>query len=178
MWIRRVINTHAHAYDSNAENEESGNHDKSYKEEFTWADDEDKTNASVTAIFTCSVCGKVETPELTAVHDEGNTNTMANCTEDGYNYYKTSYSFTGETFSSTYRQTLPALGHDMTEIKLVDKIYQSECQRDGCGHIGYYATSDGTVVANETYDLGGRRMPAGSQRNGFYIENGKVIYKK
>ena len=58
------------------------------------------------------------------------------------------------------------------------KIYQSECQRDGCGHIGYYATSDGTVVANETYDLGGRRMPAGSQRNGFYIENGKVIYKK
>ena len=32
--------------------------------------------------------------------------------------------------------------------------------------------------AKETYDLGGRRMPAGSQRNGFYIENGKVIYKK
>ena len=30
----------------------------------------------------------------------------------------------------------------------------------------------------ETYDLGGRRIPAGSQRNGFYIENGKVIYKK
>ena len=32
--------------------------------------------------------------------------------------------------------------------------------------------------AKETYDLGGRRIPAGSQRNGFYIENGKVIYKK
>ena len=147
MWIRRVINTHAHAYDSNAENEESGNHDKSYKEEFTWADDEDKTNASVTAIFTCSVCGKVETPELKAVHDEDNTNTMANCTEDGYNYYKTSYSFTGETFSSTYRQILPALEHDMTKITLVDKIYQSECQRENCGYIGYYATSDGSVEA-------------------------------
>ena len=32
--------------------------------------------------------------------------------------------------------------------------------------------------AKDTYDLGGRRIPAGSQRNGFYIENGKVIYKK
>ena len=32
--------------------------------------------------------------------------------------------------------------------------------------------------AKETYDLGGRRIPAGSQRNGLYIENGKVIYKK
>ena len=32
--------------------------------------------------------------------------------------------------------------------------------------------------AKETYDLGGRRIPTGSQRNGFYIENGKVIYKK
>ena len=32
--------------------------------------------------------------------------------------------------------------------------------------------------AKETYDLGGRRIHAGSQRNGFYIENGKVIYKK
>ena len=32
--------------------------------------------------------------------------------------------------------------------------------------------------AKDTYNLGGRRIPAGSQRNGFYIENGKVIYKK
>lgn len=138
---------HTHAYDSSASNEQNGNHDKSYQGEFTWADNNDKTKASVTAIFTCSVCGKVETPELTAVHDESNTNTMANCTKDGYNYYKTSHSFTGETFSSTYRQTLPALGHDMTEIKLVDKIYQKECKRDGCGYADYYATSNGSVVA-------------------------------
>ena len=138
---------HLHAYDSSAADEANGNHDKSYKGKFNWADNDDKTDATVTATFTCSVCGKVETPELKAVHDEDNTNTMANCTEDGYNYYKTSYSFTGETFSSTYRQILPALEHDMTKITLVDKIYQSECQRENCGYIGYYATSDGSVEA-------------------------------
>lgn len=138
---------HAHAYDSSAIDEANGNHDKSYQGVFTWTDNKDKTNATVTAIFTCSECGKVEKPELAAVHDESNTNTVANCTEDGYNYYKTSYSFTGETFSSTYRQTLPALGHDMTEITLVDKIYQNECQREGCDHKKYYATSDGSVKA-------------------------------
>ena len=138
---------HAHAYDSSAADEANGNHDKSYQGVFTWTDNKDKTNATVTAIFTCSECGKVEKPELAAVHDESNTNTVANCTEDGYNYYKTSYSFTGETFSSTYRQTLPALGHDMTEITLVDKIYQNGCQREGCDHKKYYATSDGSVKA-------------------------------
>ena len=138
---------HEHAYDSSASDEQNGNHDKSYQGVFTWTDNDDMTNATVTATFTCSVCGKAETPKLTAVHDESNTNTMANCTEDGYNYYKTSHSFTGETFSSTYRQTLPALGHDMTKITLVDKIYQSECQRKGCGHADYYATSDGSVKA-------------------------------
>ena len=138
---------HEHAYDSSASNEQNGNHDKSYQGVFTWTDNEDKTNATVTATFTCSKCGKMEKPELAAVHDESNTNTVANCTEDGYNYYKTSYSFTGETFSSTYRQTLPALGHDMTEITLVDKIYQNECQREGCDHKKYYATSDGSVKA-------------------------------
>lgn len=138
---------HAHAYDSSVADEANGNHDKSYQGVFTWTDNKDKTNATVTAIFTCSECGKVEKPELAAVHDESNTNTVANCTEDGYNYYKTSYSFTGETFSSTYRQTLPALGHDMTEITLVDKIYQNGCQREGCDHKKYYATSDGSVKA-------------------------------
>ena len=31
--------------------------------------------------------------------------------------------------------------------------------------------------ASETYDLSGRRLPAGSQR-GLVIENGKVVFKK
>ena len=149
MWIRRVINTHAHAYDSNAENEESGNHDKSYKEEFTWADDEDKTNASVTAIFTCSVCGKVETPELTAVHDDEHPNTPAACTEVGYNYFKISHAFTGAIFTDSYTQTVPVLGHNMNEITFNEgkKIYSNQCQRENCGYIGYYATSNGSVKA-------------------------------
>ena len=140
---------HEHAYDSSASNEQNGNHDKSYQGVFTWADNEDKTNATVTATFTCSVCGKVETPELTAVHDESNTNTVANCTEDGYNYYKTSYAFAGETFTYSYKQSLPALGHNMNEITFNknEKIYSSQCLREGCGHIGHYATSDGNVEA-------------------------------
>lgn len=141
---------HEHAYDSCASNEQNGNHDKSYQGVFTWADNEDKTNATVTATFTCSVCGKVETPELTAVHDESNTNTVANCTEDGYNFYKTSYAFAGETFTHSYKQKLPALGHNMNEITFDknEKIYSNQCQRKGCGHIGCYATSDGNVEAH------------------------------
>ena len=140
---------HEHAYDSSASNEQNGNHDKSYQGVFTWADNEDKTNATVTATFTCSVCGKVETPELTAVHDESNTNTVANCTEDGYNFYKTSYAFAGETFTDSYKQKLPALGHNMNEITFDknEKIYSNQCLREGCGHIGHYATSDGNVEA-------------------------------
>ena len=33
-------------------------------------------------------------------------------------------------------------------------------------------------IATETYDLGGRRLPEGSQQRGLIIQNGKVIYKK
>ena len=144
---------HTHAYDPNAENEASGNHDKSYQGKFTWADNDDKTNATVTATFTCSVCRKVVEPELTVVHDDNKTNTAANCTTAGYNYYKTSYSFAGNTITDTYTQTLKALGHDMTgEVSLnSDKqIYQKGCKREGCDHTDYYATSAGSVVANET----------------------------
>lgn len=141
---------HAHAYDYSATDEANGNHDKTYQGVFTWADNDDKTNATVTATFTCSVCGKVETPELTAVHDESNTNTVANCTEDGYNFYKTSYAFAGETYTHSYKQKLPALRHNMNEITFNknEKIYSNQCQREGCGHIGCYATSDGNVEAH------------------------------
>ncbi|OYP57585.1 hypothetical protein CIK99_06765, partial [Prevotella sp. P5-92] len=143
---------HAHAYDANATTEANGNHDKSYQDIFNWADNDDKTDATVTATFTCSVCGKVETPELTAVHDDEHPNTPAACTEVGYNYFKTSHAFAGAIFTDSYKQTVPVLGHNMTEITFneVKKIYSNQCQREGCGHTDYYATSNGSVVANET----------------------------
>ena len=149
-----IPNTHAHAYDSKATDEGNGNHDKSYQGKFTWADNDDKTNATATAAFTCSVCKKVENVnDLTVVHDDNKTNTAANCTTAGYNYYKTSYSFAGNTITDTYTQTLKALGHDMpgnASLNSEKHIYQKVCKRDGCGHADYYATSDGKVVANET----------------------------
>lgn len=146
-------NLHAHAYDSNAANEEEGNHDMSYEGQFTWTDNDN--NATATATFTCSVCGKVvEANELTVVHDDSHTNTEADCLNNGFKYYKTSYAFDGNTISDTYIQTLRALGHDMpvnASLNSGQHIYQKVCQRNGCGVLlGYYATSDGNVVANET----------------------------
>ena len=111
-------NTHAHPYDSSAADEANGNHDKSYQGNFNWADNDDKTDATVTATFTCSVCGKVETLELTAVHDDEHPNTPAACTEVGYNYFKTSHAFAGAIFTDSYKQTVPVLGHNMNEITL------------------------------------------------------------
>ena len=140
---------HAHAYDSSAADEANGNHDKSYQGVFNWVDNANKTNATVTATFTCSVCGKkVETREMTAVHDE-HPNTPAACTEVGYNYFKTSYAFAGATFTDSHIQTVPVLGHNMNVITFNEdeKIYSNQCQREGCRYIGYYATSDGSVKA-------------------------------
>ncbi|MCI7430433.1 MAG: hypothetical protein MSS84_06095 [Bacteroidales bacterium] len=154
---------HAHAYDSSASDEENGNHDKSYQGVFNWTDNDDKTDVTVTATFTCSVCRKVETPDVTAVHDNEHTNTPAACTEVGYNYFKTSYAFTGATFTDSYTQTVPVLGHNMNEITFNEgeKIYSNQCQREGCGYADYYATSDGSVEAKledgiykvESFDL-------------------------
>ena len=145
-------NTHAHAYDSNAANEEEGNHDMSYQGQFTWTDNDN--NVTATATFTCSVCGKVVEPELTVEHDDSHTNTEADCLNNGFKYYKTSYAFDGNTISDTYMQTITALGHDMpgnASLNPKQQIYQKVCQRNGCGVLlGYYATSDGNVVANET----------------------------
>ena len=36
---------------------------------------------------------------------------------------------------------------EATSLNSEQHIYQKVCQRDGCGHIGYYATSDGSVEA-------------------------------
>ena len=142
---------HTHAYDPNAENEASGNHNKSYVGDFKWTDNDDKPNATVTATFTCPVCQKVETPVVTAVKDTENSK-PATCTEDGSNIYTASHSFTGNTLTDIHTQTLTALGHDMTgdvSLNTTKNIYQNGCKREGCDYIGYYATSDGSVVATE-----------------------------
>ena len=142
---------HTHAYDPNAENEASGNHDKSYVGDFTWTDNQDKTNATVAATFTCSVCQKVETPVVTAVKDTENSK-PATCTEDGSNIYTASHSFAGNTLTDIHTQTLTALGHDMTgdvSLNTTKNIYQNGCKREGCDYIGYYATSDGSVEATK-----------------------------
>ena len=141
---------HVHGYDSTAEDEASGNHDKSYEAKFVWTDNEDKTSASVTARFTCQVCNQELTPEVTAVQDQEHSNSTATCTEDAQNTYTTSYRFTGATFTDTYKQVItPALGHDLTEIEFSEtyKIYFNACKRKDCGHKGYYAQSDGTMPA-------------------------------
>lgn len=142
---------HAHAYDYSATDEANGNHDKTYQGAFTWADNDDKTNATVTATFTCEVCRKIVTPEaMTVEHNAEHNNEAATCTEEGHNYYKTSYTFNDKAvFSDAYTQTLPPLGHNMNEITFDknEKIYSNQCQREGCGHIGHYATSDGNVEA-------------------------------
>ncbi len=141
---------HAHGYDSTAEDEASGNHDKSYEAKFEWTDNEEKTSASVTARFTCQVCNQVLTPEVTAVQDHEHSKATATCTEDAQNTYTTSYPFKGATFTDTYKQVItPALGHDLTEIEFFEssKIYSNACKRKGCGHRGYYGQSDGTMPA-------------------------------
>ena len=145
-----TVHPHVHGYDSTAEDEASGNHDKSYEAKFVWTDNEDKTSASVTARFTCQVCNQELTPEVTAVQDQEHSNSTATCTEDAQNTYTTSYRFTGAIFTDTYKQVItPALGHDLTEIEFSEtyKIYFNACKRKDCGHKGYYAQSDGTMPA-------------------------------
>ena len=150
---------HLHAYNLSAADEANGNHDMSYDGQFTWADTDDKTNATVTATFTCSVCGKVVEPEMTVVHDDEHPNTPAACTEVGYNYFKTSHAFTGAIFTDSYTQTVPVLGHKMNirTFNEYKKIYSNQCQRENCGYIGYYATSDGSVEAR--YEDGVYKVP-------------------
>ena len=143
--------SHVHAYDPDAEDEEHGFHDINLEGEYTWTDNEDKTAASVSATFTCSVCEFAYTPYLIVMHDDNFTNTPETCTEDGYNYYIAYWDETNKVFTDTYKQTRPALGHDMTETSFDEgkNIYFSQCQRSDCGHTEYYAKSDGSVKATE-----------------------------
>lgn len=153
------VKEHSVAYNAEAEDEANGNHDLSYEAgEYTWTDAEDKTQDPTVAVtYTCKVCGNAVTPEQMAVeHDAEHDNEAATCTEAGHKYYKTSYTFNDKAvFSNTYTQTLPALGHEMSDdVTFNDSksIYQKGCTRENCDHHDYYATSDGSVKAKANDD--------------------------
>lgn len=152
-----IANQHSVAYNAEAEDEANGNHDLSYEAgEYTWTEAEDRDQApSVAVTYTCKVCGKKETPQMTVEHDAEHVNVEATCTEDGHKYYKTSYAFNAKAiFSDAYTQTLPALGHNMSEdVTFNDSksIYLKGCTRN-CGHNEYFATSDASVAAQPNDD--------------------------
>lgn len=151
-------NLHSVAYNAEAEDEANGNHDLSYEAgEYTWTEAEDKTQVpSVAVTYTCKVCGKTETPQMTVEHDAEHDDVEATCTEDGHKYYKTSYAFNNKAvFSNAYTQILPALGHNMSEdVTFNDSknIYQKGCTRADCDYHDYYATSDGSIEAKPNDD--------------------------
>lgn len=151
-------NLHSVAYNAEAEDEANGNHDLSYEAgEYTWTEAEDNTQVpSVAVTYTCKVCGKTETPQMTVEHDAEHDNVEATCTEDGHKYYKTSYAFNAKAiFSNAYTQTLPALGHNMSEdVTFNDSkgIYQKGCTRADCDYHDYYATRDGSIEAKPNDD--------------------------
>ena len=153
-----IANQHSVAYNAEAEDEANGNHDLSYEAgEYTWTEAEDKTQVpSVAVTYTCKVCGKTETPQMTVEHDAEHDEEAATCTEDGHKYYKASYAFNAKAiFSNAYTQTLPALGHNMSEdVTFNDSksIYQKGCTRKDCDYHVYYATSDGSIEAKPNDD--------------------------
>ena len=153
-----IANQHSVAYNAEAEDEANGNHDLSYEAgEYTWTEAEDKTQVpSVAVTYTCKVCGKTEKPQMTVEHDAEHVNVEATCTENGHKYYKTSYTFNAKAiFSNAYTQTLPALGHNMSEdVTFNDSknIYQKGCTRADCDYHDYYATSDGSIEAKPNDD--------------------------
>ena len=151
-------NQHSVAYNAEAVDEANGNHDLSYEAgEYTWTEAEDKTQVpSVAVTYTCKVCGKTETPQMTVEHDAEYDDKAATCTDDGHKYYKTSYAFNAKAiFSNAYTQTFPALGHNMSEdVTFNDSksIYQKGCTRKDCDYHDYYATSDGSIEAKPNDD--------------------------
>lgn len=151
-------NQHSVAYNAEAVDEANGNHDLSYEAgEYTWTEAEDKTQVpSVAVTYTCKVCGKTKTPQMTVEHDAEHDDKAATCTDDGHKYYKTSYAFNAKAiFSNAYTQTFPALGHNMSEdVTFNDSksIYQKGCTRKDCDYHDYYATSDGSIEAKPNDD--------------------------
>ena len=148
---------HAHAYDSSASDEPSGNHDMSYEQNeqnpCTWKDTENYTNATAKCNFTCTVCNSEVAKDMNVTSDNEHPNKPVTCLEDGFNYYKATLTFNGNSYDDSYIQNVPKLGHDMpgnASLNSELQIYQKGCKREGCRYADYYATSDGNVVANIT----------------------------
>ena len=146
---------HAHAYDSSAIDEANGNHDMSCEQNeqnpYTWTDIDNYSNATAKCNFICSVCNSEVAKDMTVTHEEGKTNVPAKCMQEGHNYYVASLTFNGTTYTNYYTQEVPALGHDKSGDVTFNSgytIYEKHCKR--CSELlGYYATSDGSVVATE-----------------------------
>ncbi|MCI6196448.1 MAG: BspA family leucine-rich repeat surface protein [Prevotella sp.] len=85
---------------------------------------------------------------------EGDTWPVCNNTGNNTVYYATLFCGGTSNAGNTYANTPKVkIDHDMTgdvSLNTTKHIYQNGCKREGCDYIGYYATSDGTVVANET----------------------------
>ena len=82
---------------------------------------------------------------------EGDTWPICNNTGNNTVYYAILFCGGTSNAGNIYANTTKVkIDHDMTgdvSLNSEQHIYQSECQRDGCDHIGYYATSDGNVEA-------------------------------
>ena len=85
---------------------------------------------------------------------EGDTWPVCNNTGNNTVYYAIQFCGGTSNAGNTYANTPKVkIDHDMTgdvSLNSEQHIYQKVCKREGCGHIGYYATSDGNVVANIT----------------------------
>ena len=146
---------HAHAYDSSAIDEANGNHDMACEQNennpYTWEDIDNYSNATAKCNFICSVCNSKVSKDMTVTPDGDKTYVPAQCEKIGYNYYKASLTFNDKSYTDDYTQEVPVLGHDKSGDVTFNSgytIYEKHCKR--CSELlGYYATSDGSVVATE-----------------------------
>mgnify|MGYP003469305429 FL=1 len=178
-------NLHAHAYDANATTEAGGNHDKSYGSPvYTWEDNSPNETPSVTADFTCTICGHKKTGvSATVTEDDTKTNVAPKCEEIGNNYYKATFICnTNANYCDYYTQTLPALGHDnkgATQINSSKKIYEKYCGRDGCDRfLGYYADAAGQFLATEDNENGSFTTSTYTLQDATPYDNGAVCMAK
>ena len=146
---------HLHAYNSDASDEANGNHDMSCEQNeqnpYTWTDIDNYSNATAKCNFICSVCNSEVAKDMNVTNNEEKTTEPAKCIEKGHNYYVASLTFNNTPYTNYYTQEVPALGHDDSGDVTFNSgytIYEKHCKR--CSELlGYYATSDGSVVATE-----------------------------
>ena len=120
------------------------------------------TDSSVTGSFTAYTTAEFNSGHVAWTLNQGSTDGTQvwyqNLSADGRDAYPVLKSTGGNTVYSVqycdgkgtaYSNSNEAV-HRMPEETTLNSeqhIYQKVCQTDGCGHIGYYATSDGSVEA-------------------------------